>query len=303
MIVTIDSLTKRFGDLTAVDGLDLEVGQGQLFAFLGPNGAGKSTTINCLTTLTTFNAGEIWVGGHQVGKDNAGVQKAIGVVFQDSVLDGALTVRENLVTRAALYGMTGQQAAQRIKQFSSQIALEEFVDQRYATLSGGQRRRADIARALIHRPKIVFLDEPTGGLDPKGRELVWETVNTLRQDDGITVFLTTHYLAETENADQVAVIDHGKLVASGTPSQLRAQFSTSLLTITPAIGQEAAVWGAFEGMQPVAVGGGIRADVGSSDRARQLLGELGHVVADFEFRHGTMDDVFLALTEQAEGAR
>ncbi|MCL1898736.1 MAG: ABC transporter ATP-binding protein, partial [Micrococcales bacterium] len=221
-IVSVSSLTKSYGDLTAVNGLDLEVDQGQLFAFLGPNGAGKSTTINCLTTLTTFDAGQVQVAGCQVGQDNAGVQRAIGVVFQNSVLDGTLTVRENLVTRAALYGLSGKAASQRIDRLARQIGLDEFINQRYATLSGGQRRRADIARALIHAPKVVFLDEPTGGLDPKGRELVWETVNTLRHDDGITVFLTTHYLAETEEADQVAVIDHGKLVANGTPSQLRA---------------------------------------------------------------------------------
>ena len=300
MIVKISSLTKRYGSLTAVDHLDLEVAEGQLFAFLGPNGAGKSTTINCLTTLATFDSGVVEVAGHRVGKDNTAVQRAIGVVFQDSVLDGSLSVRENLTTRAALYGLSGATAGARIDKLAGQIGLDSFLDQRYATLSGGQRRRSDIARALIHAPRIVFLDEPTGGLDPKGRELVWETVNALRIDDGITVFLTTHYLAETEQADQVAVIDHGKLVAAGTPGELRSRFSTSLLSLTPTEGQAGLIEAALTQYNPEPVAGAIRADVGSADTARRLLIDLGEAVADFEFRHGTMDDVFLALTEQAE---
>ncbi|MCL2803722.1 MAG: ABC transporter ATP-binding protein [Micrococcales bacterium] len=299
-MISVRSLTRRYGELVAVDNVDLEVAQGQLFAFLGPNGAGKSTTINCLTTLMPFDSGEIDVDGHRLGQADHSVRQSIGVVFQKSVLDDKLTVRENLATRAAVYGLSANKTTERINALAGQIGIGEFLGQRYGRLSGGQRRRTDIARALIHGPSILFLDEPTAGLDPKSREQVLQTVKDLRASEGVTVFHTTHYLEEVENVDHVAVINRGKIVASGTPGQLRAQFATSQLSITPAEGASEAVRQALGQWDPKQAGVTWQADVGSGTQARRLLAELGEAVADFEFRHGTMDAAFLALTQREE---
>lgn len=275
--VSVEGLTKRYRDVVAVDDVSFEVDAGSVFAFLGTNGAGKSTTIGCLTTLVNPTAGRLTVAGHDVSKEPDAVRRALGVVFQESILDPALTVRENLSVRAQAY--LGSRAAirDRIKQLCSLVELEEFIDRRYGRLSGGQRRRADIARALLHDPRIVFLDEPTAGLDPASRRVVWNTIHQLRERTGLTVFLTTHYMEETEEADQVTIIDHGRIIASGTPAALRAKHSTSVLTLTTNAGTE-------------------QIAVPDATAARRLLAEHGDAVVDFEFRHERMDDVFLSLT-------
>jgi multidrug/hemolysin transport system ATP-binding protein len=307
--VKVDGLTKRFGAVTAVDSLSFEVRPGELFAFLGPNGSGKTTTIRCLTTLERADAGSASVAGHRVGQEDDAVRRAIGAVFQASLMDSRLTVAENLACRGALYGLSRSEITTRVAELSGQMEIGELLNRRYGHLSGGQRRRADIARAVIHRPQVVFLDEPTAGLDPVSRDQAWRTVNALRHDLGTTIFLTTHYLAETEDADYVVLLGHGRDVAHGTPQALRERFSTSILTLVPArdsadgagaVRRALAPWGGG-----TEVGGGWRAEVGSSADARRVLSELGDAVEDFEFRHGTMDDVFLSLTEDAafdEGA-
>jgi len=275
--VTVRGLTKRYGDTIAVDDVSFDVPAGSVFAFLGTNGAGKSTTIGCLTTVLPSDSGELTVAGHDVRRDGDGVRKSIGVVFQDSVLDGALTVRENLAIRARPYVASSALIRERIATLAALVELDEFIDRRYARLSGGQRRRVDIARALVHDPVILFLDEPTTGLDPASRALVWRTIHELRERTGLTVFLTTHYMEETEEADRVCIIDHGRIIADGTPAQLRARHSSSVLTLTTAAGVE-------------------QRAVADAAEAKRILWELGDAVTDFEFRHGRMDDVFLALT-------
>ncbi|WP_188744722.1 ABC transporter ATP-binding protein [Agromyces bauzanensis] len=281
--ITVERLTKRYRDVTAVDDVSFEVAEGTVFAFLGTNGAGKSTTIGCLTTVTGFDAGRLTVDGHDVIRDGDSVRRAIGVMFQDSLLDAALTVRENLAVRARPYLGSGRAIRTRIGQLAELVELGEFLDRRYGKLSGGQRRRVDIARALLHEPEIVFLDEPTTGLDPASRQMVWRTLRELRERTGLTVFLTTHYMEETEEADQVAIIDHGRLIAEGSPAELRAKYSSSVLTVTTA-----------EGTKQLAVD--------DSREALRILDGLGAQVLDFEFRHGRMDDVFLALTgREVEG--
>ncbi|MBO9577589.1 MAG: ABC transporter ATP-binding protein [Microbacteriaceae bacterium] len=273
----VRGLTKRYRETVAVDHVSFEVPSGSVFAFLGTNGAGKSTTISCLTTVAPYDAGELAVAGHDVLRDGDAVRRAIGVVFQDSILDAALTVRENLATRARPYFRDGSAIRARIGSLAALVELDEFLDRRYGRLSGGQRRRVDIARALLPDPAILFLDEPTTGLDPASRAVVWRTIHELRARTGLTVFLTTHYMEETEEADRVCIIDHGRIVADGTPAELRARHSSSVLTLTTAAGvEERAVADAAE--------------------ARRTLAELGDAVLDFEFRHGRMDDVFLALT-------
>jgi multidrug/hemolysin transport system ATP-binding protein len=282
--VEVEGLTKRYRDVTAVEDVSFSVEQGSVFAFLGTNGAGKSTTIGCLTTVTRPDAGRMSVAGHDVAEDGEAVRRAIGVVFQDSLLDDSLTVRENLALRGRPY-LDGRTAIrERIAHLADLVQLGEILDRRYGKLSGGQRRRVDIARALVHDPQVIFLDEPTTGLDPASRKLVWRTIAELRERTGLTVFLTTHYMEETEEADQVAIIERGRLIAEGTPAELRARHSSSVLTLTTAKGME-------------------EIPVADAAQARRILFERGDEVLDFEFRHGRMDDVFLTLTgHQAEVA-
>lgn len=296
--ISVRGLTKKYGATTAVDDLSFEVQAGSVFAFLGTNGAGKSTTISCLTTVIPFDAGEASVLGRDVRTEGGPVRRDIGVVFQDSVLDPLLTGRENLRSRARFYSSDAAAVDARIEELSALIELGDFVDRRYGTYSGGQRRRVDIARALLHSPSILFLDEPTAGLDPASRAVVWSTIRELRERQGLTVFLTTHYMEETEEADRVCIIDSGRIIADGTPAQLRALHSSSVLSITtsnrPALLALAAEAGA--GIREEDDGGVVLLVVDDAGTARRILAEHGESVLDFEFRHGTMDDVFLALT-------
>jgi multidrug/hemolysin transport system ATP-binding protein len=294
--ISVSGLTKRFGDVLAVDDISFEVASGSVFAFLGTNGAGKSTTIGCVTTVSPFDAGEISVAGHDVRRDSEPVRGQIGVVFQDSMLDAQLTARENLATRARFYTADRFAIRDRVAELSALIGLGDFLDRRYGTLSGGQRRRVDIARALLHSPAILFLDEPTAGLDPASRAIVWSTIHDLRDRHGLTVFLTTHYMEETEEADLVSIIDSGRIIAQGTPAQLRAEHSHSILTVTSRDPAALTALATAAGLTVADRGGTLEIRVGDSGVARRLLAEHGDDVADFEFRHGRMDDVFLALT-------
>ncbi|MCQ1994327.1 ABC transporter ATP-binding protein [Arthrobacter sp. zg-Y1171] len=295
--ISVRGLTKRFGRVAAVDDLSFDVEPGSVFAFLGANGAGKSTTISCLTTVLPFDAGTVEVAGHDVRGSGGGVREAIGVVFQDSMLDPILTGRENLQTRARFYSPDKAANNARIDELGRMVGLGEFLDRRYATYSGGERRRVDIARALLHSPSIIFLDEPTAGLDPASRALVWSTIHDLRENHGLTVFLTTHYMEETEEADRVCVIEKGQIIADGTPTTLRAEYSSSILSITSSDPQALTSLARDAGVDVAGVDGNVlRLRVDRSDTARRLLAAHGDSVLDFEFRHGTMDDVFLALT-------
>ncbi len=261
MSIEVDGLVTSYRSVRAVDDVSFSVLDGQLFAFLGANGAGKSTTIGCLTTLLRADAGSMRVAGHDVRTQAEAVRAATGVVFQRSLLDDGLTVRENLRLRATLSRVPRGRFASRLAELSALIELDEVLDRPYGRLSGGQRRRVDIARALLHEPATLFLDEPTAGLDPASRVAVWSAIARLRRDHGLTVFLTTHYMEETEEADQVCIIDAGPAAAS------------------------------------VEIDGDIvRIAVAGADDARRILAAHGDRVRDFEFRHGRMDDVFLALT-------
>ena len=294
--ITVSGLTKRYKDVVAVDDVSFDVASGSVFAFLGTNGAGKSTTIGCVTTVLPFDSGEIAVDGHDVRRDSEPVRQQIGVVFQDSMLDNQLTARENLATRARFYTSDRSAIAARIAELSQLIGLGDFVDRRYGKLSGGQRRRVDIARALLHSPSILFLDEPTAGLDPASRAIVWSTIHDLRDRHGLTVFLTTHYMEETEEADLVSIIDRGKVIAQGTPAQLRSKHSHSVLTVTTRNRPGLDALAAASGLTIADRGETAEIRVRDAAVARALLAGHGDDVLDFEFRHGRMDDVFLALT-------
>lgn len=296
MSIEVEGLTKRYRSVTAVDDLSFTVPDGIAFAFLGANGAGKSTTINCLTTVLPFDAGKVRVAGDDVARRGARVRGRIGVVFQDSILDPVLTVRENLRLRATLAQIDRARIDGRIAELSRLISLGSFIDRRYGKLSGGQRRRVDIARALLHEPSILFLDEPTAGLDPASRAIVWDTVHELREQTGLTVFLTTHYMEETEEADRVCVIDQGRIVADGTPAKLRAQYSRSVLTVVSSDPAGLVAVAEQRGGVPKREGERVVVTVPDARIAQTILAVHGDAVLDFEFRHGRMDDVFLALT-------
>ncbi len=295
MSIRVESLTKSFGSLRAVDNLSFEVESGSVFAFLGTNGAGKTTTISCLTTLLQADSGEIELNGLTVGKDDRQIRSQIGVVFQDSILDPLLTVGENLKTKAAFYEVEG--AEKRIAYLAELIDIGEFIHRRYGLLSGGQKRRADIARALLHSPALLFLDEQTAGLDPQSRENVWNTVHQLRTELGLTLFLTTHYMEETENANRVLVIDHGRAIAEGSPAQLRSKYSSTSLTVIAKQPADVSAAAKAMGLECEVNDAGV-AKINAKDslQALELLKSLGSAVEDFELRHGNMDDVFLNLT-------
>jgi multidrug/hemolysin transport system ATP-binding protein len=299
-VIRVTNLSKSYGAVRAVDDLSFDVPAASVFAFLGTNGAGKSTTISCLTTVATADSGRIEIDGLQVGYDDELIRRRIGVVFQSSLLDPTLTVRENLHDRASFYGLGAADRAARIQNLAEQVDLTEFLDRPYGPLSGGQKRRADIARALVHDPVLLFLDEPTAGLDPQSREQVWRTIHSLRATQGLTVFLTTHYMEETEEADHVVIIHAAKLVVQGTPTQLRSSHSSSVLTV--ATHDTDGLVRACEGAAlSCTMSGGIgRIAVPDSATAFDFLSLHRALVDDFELRHGTMDDVFLAVT--ANGA-
>ncbi|MDD4002615.1 MAG: ABC transporter ATP-binding protein [Clostridia bacterium] len=230
-VITVSNIKKSYGDVEAVRGIDFYVDKGTLFAFLGPNGAGKSTTIEIICTLLKQDEGEVDLLGYKLGKDDNKIRKNIGVLFQDGVLDKLLSVKDNLMLRGGLYGMQREDLNEAISQAVEYTGCTEFINRPYGKLSGGQKRRADIARALVNSPQILFFDEPTTGLDPHTRLQVWQTIKKLQKETDMTVFLTTHYMEEAAEADYVAVIDKGLITAKGTPSELREKYSKDFISV------------------------------------------------------------------------
>lgn len=294
-LINIQGLTKKYQQKEVVSSLDLKVEKGSLFAFLGPNGAGKSTTINMISTAIKPTSGSIFVDGLEVGKENSKIRQKIGIVFQDNVLDDLLTVEENLLFWGKIYSLSKNELNKQLDFLENLLHLTDILKQRFGTLSGGQKRRAEIARAIIHRPLLLILDEPTTGLDPKTRVQVWQTITYLREKLGMTVFLTTHYMEEAAEADKIAIINHGELIALGTPNQLRNKYSRDSLTLYQTsledlkIECEKRKLGYTEGIDF------IRIQVRDTDEALHLLNELNNLYQSFEVRKGNLDDVFLAL--------
>lgn len=294
--IEVRGLVKKYGDVLAVDGISFDVEEGTLFAFLGPNGAGKSSTINSICTTSEITAGSVKVAGYDSETEGAKVRGCIGTVFQESVLDDLLTVRENLEVRASFYGIERGAVKQRIKEVAEAVSITDILGRRYKNLSGGQRRRADMARGLVHKPNILFLDEPTTGLDPQTRLRVWGTVTDLQKSTGMTVFMTTHYMEEAAGADKVAIIDKGKIAAIGTPEELRLKYSKDYLKIQPkdaaALKKQLDEMGvAYENGRELFV-----VKLGSSMEALELLKKIERNVLQFEVVRGNMDDVFMAVT-------
>ena len=292
-IIEINNLTKRYGNVLAVNDLSFKVKEGELFAFLGVNGAGKSTTINIMCQTLAKDSGSIIIDGIDVDSSAANkIKSEIGVVFQSSVLDKQLSVYENLSCRASLYDITGEECKNRITELAKMLDFEDLFERRVGKLSGGQRRRIDIARALIHRPKILVLDEPTTGLDPQTRKKLWEVISNLRKNENMTVFLTTHYMEEAADADYVVVIDNGKIAAEGTPLELKNRYTGDYITL----------YGVSEvdveklSLPYVRIRDAIRIEVKSTKDAAALIARYPELFSDFEITKGKMDDVFLAAT-------
>lgn len=297
-IITIDHLSKQFGEVKAVQDLSFRVREGELFAFLGVNGAGKSTTIHIMCGQLKKDGGKIVIDGADLDGGADPVKQKLGVVFQNSVLDGALTVWDNLESRAALYKITGAAFKKRFSELDALLGIGEFKKRAVAKLSGGQRRRIDIARALLHRPKILILDEPTTGLDPQTRKLLWGVIARLRQEEGMTVFLTTHYMEEAAEADFVVILEGGKIAAEGTPLSLKNRYTGDFITLYGV--DEETVMGL--GLPYEKIPGGFRLSVSDTAQATRLILDRPEVFRDYEVTKGRMDDVFLAVTgRQPEG--
>lgn len=291
-IIEINNLDKSFQDVHAVNDLSLRVKEGELFAFLGVNGAGKSTTISIMCGMLAKDGGKVFIDGKDVDKDMREITKELGVVFHNTVLDAKLSVKDNLTSRAALYGITGKEAKQRIAHLAELLEFKDILNRTFGKLSGGQKRRVDVARALLNNPKILILDEPTTGLDPEARKALWSVVTTLRKNQNMTVFLTTHYMEEAADADYVVILDSGKISAEGTPLELKNNYTGDFVTIYNVDEDKIKALGLpYENIRDA-----VRIAVKNTEEARDLI--VGHpdLFTDFEITKGKMDDVFLAVT-------
>lgn len=291
-LIQIEHLQKHFGDVHAVNDLSFKVKKGELFAFLGVNGAGKSTTINILCGQLKKDGGSVEICGTDIDRDPDTVKRSLGVVFQNSVLDKELSVKDNLESRAALYGIHGAAFRNRLAELARLLDFEDLLRRPVGKLSGGQRRRIDIARALFHEPEILILDEPTTGLDPQTRSLLWAVIDRLRREKNMTVFLTTHYMEEAADADYVVILDHGRIAAEGTPLQLKNSYTGDFITIYGIDEDSVKSLGApYKSIRDA-----YRVRVQDTAAATQLIIEHPEFFRDYEITKGKMDDVFLAVT-------
>ncbi len=291
-IIKIDGLNKSFGDVKAVQDLSFEVRRGELFAFLGVNGAGKSTTISIMCGQLQKDSGTVLIDGCDLDKNSDAIKRELGVVFQNSALDQQLSVYDNLECRAALYGLNGKAFNERLDALCEMLDFKDLLKRTVGKLSGGQRRRIDIARALLHEPKILILDEPTTGLDPQTRNTLWKVIDDLRRQMSMTVFLTTHYMEEAADADYVIILDSGKIAAKGTPLELKNNFSGDFITLYNANEDEIKQLS----VDYIKTKEAIRISVPDTAAATELIIKHPGLFRDYEITKGKMDDVFLAAT-------
>lgn len=291
-IIEIRDLHKSFGDIHAVDGLSIKVKKGQLYAFLGLNGAGKSTTISIMCGHLAKDSGQIFIDGIDLDKNLDKIKSKIGVVFQFSALDKVLSVKDNLQSRASLYGLTKEQFNKRIDELDELLDIKSLMKRTFGKLSGGQKRRVDFARALLNNPEILILDEPTTGLDPQTRKTVWDVIDKLRKDRQITVFLTTHYMEETTDADYVVILDKGKIVGEGTPIELKDKYTGDFIILYDVSEDDVKKLS----LPYERVVGGYKLSVENTHEATQLIIKHTELFDNYEVIKGDMDDVFLAVT-------
>ncbi|EDN8731444.1 ATP-binding cassette domain-containing protein [Listeria monocytogenes] len=299
-MIKLTNVVKKFGKIEAVKGINLEVEKGSLFAFLGENGAGKSTTLSMICTESEPTSGEIYIDDEKLTFKNRKLfRQKLGVVFQENVLDDLLTVRENLYNRASLYGKTKAEITERLALVSSIMGIEDILNRRLKKLSGGQKRRAEIARAIMHDPEILLLDEPTTGLDPKTRVSVWKIIDYLREELGMTVFLTTHYLEEAKDADQLAVIHKGKIIAQGTPTNIRSRFSVDKIFFYDAKVAELQKIMKKANLPFKVSKATMRVDVINQDvEILAILNQAAGLYGSFEVIKGNLDDAFISMIKE-----
>jgi ABC-2 type transport system ATP-binding protein len=304
--ISVRNLVKKFGNLTAVDGISFDVKKGEIFGFLGPNGAGKTTTINILVTLMRPTSGEAYVAGYNVVEDPVRVREKIGIVFQDPSVDRNLTGWENLYIHGLIYGLKGEELRRRVEESLEFAELTKFRDVEVKNYSGGMIRRLEIARGLMHKPEILFLDEPTLGLDPQTRAKIWEYVERLREEAGVTVFLTTHYIEEAERlCDRVAIIDHGKIVAIGSPDELKQEIGGDVIYIR--VGDHSSAARLLEGLQNNGMiishrelNGVLALSVNNASKVIPTVFEaasmMGIRIEEIKYTQPSLSDVFLHYT-------
>jgi ABC-2 type transport system ATP-binding protein len=299
--IRVDNLVKTYGHVRAVDGISFEVAQGSIFGFLGPNGAGKTTTINVLCTLLDPTSGSATISGHDCRTDPAGVRQNIGLVFQDTTLDKDLTAYENLAFHAILYSVPRAEVRRRVEEALRFIDLYDRKDDLVRKFSGGMKRRLEVARGLIHRPKVLFLDEPTLGLDPQSRASLWESITSLPAEHDVTIFMTTHYMEEAEVCDSIAVIDGGRIIAEGSPEELKQSVGGDVIAVRTTDNALALdVMRKDLGMEPILVRDEIHVTACHGDRCVQdILRTLADRMLSIELKRPTLNDVFLKLTGKA----
>ncbi len=295
-IIQVNHLKRYFKEVKAVDDISFRVKKGQLYGFLGVNGAGKSTTINILCTLLRSNEGEAYICGYRLGKENRDIRRKIGVVFQDNTLDDRLTIRENLITRASLYDHNTGSIHKNLDYVCDILDIGDILDRQFRKLSGGQKRRCEIAKALMNRPDLLFLDEPTTGLDPQTRQNVWESIERLRKEESMTVFLTTHYMEEAAKAQYISIMEAGKLVADGTPSELKQTYAQDILRLVPNNRESLTRLLEEERLAFDYRSNHIVVTIPDSMFGLVLLNKIKDNLSSFELVQGTMDDVFLNIT-------
>ena len=291
-IISIKNLNKTFKEVKAVNNLSFKVKKGEFFAFLGINGAGKSTTISIMCGELTRDSGEVYIDGKNIDEQMESIKVKMGVVYQKNVLDDPLTVKDNLKFRAALYGIHGKEFEEKYEKLASLLDFADLSSRTYGKLSGGQKRRVDIARALIHDPEILILDEPTTGLDPQTRKTVWKVVNDLRKEKGLTVFLTTHYMEEVTDADYIVILNKGEIVAEGSPLELKNKYTGDFISIYNVSKEDVVLLGLPFNEIP----NGYRIEVANTYEATKLIINNPNLFKDYEVIKGKMDDVFLNAT-------
>jgi len=295
-IIEVKNLSKSYGSIKAVKDISFYVEKGKLFAFLGPNGAGKSTTIDIICTFLKKDSGNIVIDGLELGKDDDEIRGRIGAVFQDGLLDNLLTVEENLMIRGGLYKNKKEDLKTAVDEIAEIMGITEILKRPYGKLSGGQRRRCDIARALINKPQILFLDEPTTGLDPQTRKSVWETIQRLQKSNNMTLFLTTHYMEEAAEADYVIIIDEGKIAAKGTPAYLRETYAKDKLSLMCREVKTVSGLLAQKNIENVIISDCVCVELKETMEALQIIQDVKEYITGFEVTAGTMDDAFIGIT-------
>lgn len=301
-IISVKNLKKIYKEKSVVDNISFNVEEGSLFSFLGPNGAGKSTTINIICTVLTPSDGEVLIDGLNVRTNSQDIRRKIGVVYQHNVLDDLLTVAENLRFRASLFGIVGENFENRLEEVANQLDFKNYLNQPFYTLSGGQKRRVEIARAIFHKPKILLLDEPTTGLDPESRKIVWGIIGKLKNSFGMTIFLTTHYLEEARNSDLITVINHGKIVATGSAITLQKKFSCDRLFLHPCNGKMNQLITSVENI-PLPYKQSydyLIVENPSIANVREIL-KYDELIDSFEYFKGDLDDAFINILKKTEG--